>query len=135
MRKPFATKASIMCVGLLCAGSIATAQSSSGGTQGNPARGQQVFQRCVACHTVAGASNSVGPNLRTVIGRKVAGAPGYNYSAGLKGKGGVWTPDRIDQFLLNPQAFAPGTRMAFAGLKNPTDRADVIAFLRNKNSK
>ena len=94
-------------------------------------RGEQAAgQLCAACHSFAeGAAAIVGPNLYGVAGGAVAAVVGYDYSAALKQVGGRWTPERLDAWLLRPQAFAPGTRMGFAGIANDGDRADVVAYL------
>jgi cytochrome c2 len=92
-------------------------------------RGKVTFQRCAVCHTVQEGRNGVGPSLYGVVGRDVAAVAFYDYSQTLRELGGVWTPERIAQYLENPMGFAPGIRMSFSGLRNVQDRADVIAFL------
>lgn len=92
------------------------------------AKGEKIFGKCKACHKVDG-KNAVGPHLDGVVGRPVASVAGYSYDAALKGLGGDWTPDRLQQFLHSPKKFAPGTKMGFAGLPKAQDRADVIAYL------
>lgn len=85
---------------------------------------------CAACHSfAAGGPAIVGPNLHGVAGGAVAAVAGYDYSPALRQAGGRWTPARLDSWLLRPQAFAPGTRMGFAGIPAGTDRADVVAYL------
>ncbi len=97
----------------------------------DPAKGEQVFKKCAACHTdVKGGGNGVGPNLWGVIGEGIGtGAGGFAFSDALTSKGGTWNWDNLNQWLKSPRAFAPGTKMTFAGLSKPEDRADVIAFL------
>ncbi|MDB5431281.1 MAG: cytochrome c family protein [Caulobacter sp.] len=85
--------------------------------------------QCKACHGAAGAGGPAGPALKGVARRKVASAPGFAYSAGLKAKGGAWTDPNLDAFLTNPGGFAPGSKM-FARAAQPGDRAAVIAYLK-----
>lgn len=89
------------------------------------------FHRCAICHpTDASGRAEVGPNLRGVAGRAIASEPSYAYSSALRRRTGSWTERELDAFLADPAAWAPGTSMPFAGLKNPADRAAVIRFLR-----
>lgn len=93
-------------------------------------RGERTAQVCASCHTFdAGGANRTGPNLHGVVGRAVAGLGGFSYSPALTGHGGQWTYEALDQFLTSPARAIPGTRMAFAGLRNPRDRAHLIAYL------
>jgi len=95
-------------------------------------RGAQTAKQCVACHNFQeGAGAKVGPDLYGVVGRPVASAPGFNYSAALKTLGGTWTFDALDKWLTKPSADAPGTAMTFAGLSNAKQRADVVAYLNS----
>ncbi len=95
------------------------------------ALGAVVFRRCAACHTIgSGGSDTDGPNLYGVVGAPVAARRvRYGYTANPKALGGVWTEQRLDTWLTNPRRMVPGTSMAFAGLSDPKDRANVIAFL------
>ena len=96
----------------------------------DPKRGEATAKQCVACHTFEkGGPNRVGPNLWGVIGRPRASIPGFNYSAAMKAKGGVWTHEELDKYLLRPNAMVPGTTMTFAGISRPNQRADLIAYL------
>ena len=101
--------------------------------QGNADDGAEVFKKCRACHEIGeGAKNKVGPVLNDLVGRKAGTIEGFNYSVANKSaaeKGLVWTPEVLFQYLANPMAFMPGTKMAFAGLKSDQDRRDVIAYL------
>jgi cytochrome c len=95
-------------------------------------RGQAVAKKCQSCHTFdRGGSAKVGPNLFAVVGRPKASFPNFAYSDGLKGLGGSWSDQDLDRFLTKPAAFAPGTKMTFAGLPGGMERADVIAYLRS----
>lgn len=101
---------------------------------GDAGRGKRLFGACAACHTVgAGAPDRNGPNLHGVMGRPIAaGSRRFNYTAALRGKSGVWTPEAMDAWLASPAGFAPGTSMRFAGVPDPLDRVDLIAFLRSR---
>jgi len=93
-------------------------------------RGQRTAQVCASCHTFEpGGPNRTGPNLNGIVGRSVAGHGGFNYSPAMASHGGQWTYEALDQFLTSPARAVPGTRMSFAGLRNPRDRASVIAYL------
>jgi cytochrome c len=98
----------------------------------DPAKGQQVFNKCMACHNAdKGGANQMGPNLWGVLGEPIGQGKGFPFSPALSGKGGNWNWDNLSQWLTSPKAFAPGTKMTFAGLSNPQDRANVIAFLNS----
>jgi cytochrome c len=100
----------------------------------DPAKGEDIARKCAQCHNwEKGGPNKIGPNLYNVIGRARATAPGFSYSDALKKLGGNWAPQDIANFIFKPSAYAPGTKMTFAGLPKPEDRADVLAFL-NKQS-
>lgn len=101
----------------------------------DPAKGEQVFKKCTACHNVdQGGANALGPNLYGVVGKPHAAHPGFAYSDALKGVPGNWDFKALDAWLANPKKYAPGTKMTFAGLGNPEDRANIIAFLNSKGS-
>ena len=99
------------------------------------AKGEKVFKKCMACHTVADKTNKVGPYLMGVVGRKVAVAEGYAYSESMKeyaATGAVWDEAALAMYLENPKAIVTKTKMAFAGIKKEDERADLIAFLKSK---
>ncbi|HJR83621.1 MAG TPA: cytochrome c family protein [Sphingomicrobium sp.] len=96
----------------------------------DPAAGEQVFKKCTACHNAdQGGANALGPNLWDVLGEPIGKGKGFPFSPALSGVGGNWNWDNMSEWLKSPKKFAPGTKMTFAGLSNPQDRANVIAFL------
>jgi cytochrome c len=98
----------------------------------NPEHGQSLTRACGACHSFeAGGPVKVGPPLYGVVGRDIASVDGFAYSDAMHGKDGAWDFDKLDHYLTNPKEWAPGTKMAYAGIKKDQDRADVIAYLRS----
>lgn len=92
--------------------------------------GEKVFKRCINCHTIEeNGGHRYGPNLYGVLGRKVASLPDFHYSDAFKSIDGVWTVDRLDEFLTRPNHAAYGTKMTFRGISNPRDRAALINWL------
>lgn len=98
----------------------------------NLANGEAAFnKRCATCHTANdGGANKVGPNLWGVVGGELAHLEGFSYSKAMQEKGGKWDYEALNAFLHKPQAYVKGTKMAFAGLSNDNERADIIAWLR-----
>jgi cytochrome c len=95
-------------------------------------RGQKAIRVCQACHSFdQGGPNKIGPGMWGVLGRGIASHEGFSYSSALSEKGGTWGYETLDTYLTDPRAWAPGTKMAFAGIKKPEDRADVILYLRS----
>ena len=99
-------------------------------------KGADVFKKCASCHTVTqGGANGIGPNLWATVGEEIGkGKGGYAFSEALSGKGGKWDFDALNTWLKNPKAYAPGTKMSFAGLGKAEDRANVIAYLNSQGS-
>ena len=97
---------------------------------GDAAKGADVFKKCTACHNAdKGGANALGPNLWATVGEAIAqGKGGFPFSDALKAKGGTWTFAALNEWLTSPKAYAPGTKMTFAGLSKPEDRANVIAY-------
>jgi cytochrome c len=93
-------------------------------------KGQNSAKVCLTCHTFGkGEGAKIGPNLFNIVGRDKASFAGFNYSAGMKSKGGKWTYDDLNTFLTDPKKFVPGTAMGFAGIQNDAQRANVIDYL------
>ena len=100
----------------------------------DPKQGETDAALCKVCHTFdKGGAAVVGPNLYDVTGRKIASVEGFNYTPALKAHEGAWTYELLDTWITNPQAFAPGTMMAFPGIPDVKKRANVIAFIRSKS--
>jgi len=98
-------------------------------------RGQNLYLQCRACHSLeAGGMNKVGPNLHGLFGSKAAFAPGFTYSEVLTNADVVWTPATLDPWLARPSTFLPGNRMVFVGIRDPQDRANIIAFLQQETA-
>jgi cytochrome c len=96
-------------------------------------RGAKIFKKCASCHNVGkGEGAKVGPGLYGVVGRAKGVFAGFSYSDAMKAKGGIWDRVSINQFITKPKDYLPGTKMAFAGLKKPQDRADVILYLEKQ---
>jgi len=94
------------------------------------ANGEAKFAFCASCHTITpGGPNMTGPNLHGVVGRKAGTEPNFNYSDAVKNAGFTWDAAHLETWLSGPSAMLPGTKMTFAGLKDPKDRRDVIAYL------
>jgi cytochrome c len=114
---------------LAVAGFVLVPQASQAGDAG---RGADLFGRCAVCHTVEPGKHKLGPSLAGVVGRAAASAEGFRYSPAMTAHGEagvVWASDTLDPFLADPRGVVPGTRMAFPGLKDEADRADVIEYL------
>ena len=111
--------------GLLLAGSATTALAA------DPAAGEKIFKaQCGICHAVAAGENRIGPTLFGVVGRPAGGVPGFNYTADHKKLGITWDAANLDKYLVNPRAMVPDTSMVYAGLKDDTERADLVAYLQ-----
>jgi cytochrome c len=119
--------AAVMLAAVISAALAETAWA--GGLAGDAARGETLYEACQDCHSLD--KNDVGPRHRGVFGRKAASLPDYDYSDALKSANIVWNEETLDKWLTDPQAVAPGAKMFFH-LDNPQDRADVIAYLKER---
>jgi cytochrome c len=110
--------------------------AASARAEGDPSAGAAVYAQCLACHAVgAGAQSNVGPVLNDIVGRRAGTYPGFRYSAALRKSGLTWDEATLTQYLRAPDKVVPGTKMAFAGITNDKDIADVIAYLKQQSAK
>ena len=101
---------------------------------GDMAHGEKVFKKCSACHMiVSGGKNMIGPNLWGIIGRTAGSSSDYKYSKAMVAYGKQWSFEEMNGYLIKPQAYIKGTKMAFAGLRKEKDRASVILYLNSKS--
>ncbi|MEY4500336.1 MAG: hypothetical protein RIS52_226 [Pseudomonadota bacterium] len=118
------TIASLSLAGLVVLGAIAAKPAA------NPVSGLALYKmQCAMCHAVVAGKNGVGPSLAKFYGRKPALAPGFAYSPAMKAFKGKWDAATLDRFLSDPRVAVPGTKMTYLGQKDPTKRADLIAYL------
>lgn len=112
----------------------AGATASFAGMTTDVKAGERVFALCRSCHVLDEGVNRVGPSLHNIVGRKSGTVAGFAYSDANKNSGVTWTPDVMFEYLEDPKGFMPGTKMAFPGIKNPQDRANLIAYLESTKS-
>lgn len=99
----------------------------------DPAAGQKIFRQCQACHAIQDGANRVGPHLWNLVGREIAAVEGFRYSDALSSKEGVWNLEKLMAWLEAPMEWAPGTTMGYAGLEDPQDRVNVIAYINQES--
>ena len=100
----------------------------------NASEGEKVFKKCASCHSISkGGKNKIGPALWGVIGRQVGTVAEYKYSKSLIAYGKKWSFEEMNGFLIKPKEWIPGTKMAFAGLKNEKDRASLILYMNSQS--
>lgn len=115
---------------LACVMLIAGAANQSPAQAADPMRGEQIFRKCVSCHTIeVNGRNRVGPRLHGLFGRQAGGVADFRYSDALKSSGIIWNEQTLDAYLKDAEAFVPGTKM-YGGLSLDQDRADLIAYLK-----
>ena len=98
---------------------------------GDAAKGKTLYARCAMCHSLDAGRNMIGPSLHHVMGRKAGTISGFSYSPAMKKYDKVWNTQTLDAYIAAPMKTVPGTRMVFAGISNPKDRADLIAYLKS----
>lgn len=98
------------------------------------AAGERVFALCRSCHVLEEGVNRVGPSLHNIVGRASGTVAGYSYSDANKSSGVTWTTDVLFEYLADPKGFMPGTKMAFPGIKDAQDRANLVAYLESQGS-
>jgi len=113
-------------VGIMIA--AAAVVSTSRADAGDPAKGEQVFAKCAACHA-KDKTNRMGPGLQGVVGRQAGSVSGFHYSRAMKTANITWDDKALDAFITTPQKAVPGTVMPFAGLPDQQERTDLIAYL------
>ena len=102
---------------------------------GDLAHGEKVFKKCSACHMIAaGGKDMIGPNLWNVIGRTAGSVSDYKYSKAMVAYAKEWSFEEMNSYLIKPQAYIKGTKMAFAGLRKEKDRASVILYMNSKGN-
>jgi cytochrome c len=110
---------------------IALAASTAAASAQDVAAGEQSFKKCLPCHSVgAGAKNKVGPELNGLDGRKAGATEGFNYTEGNKNSGITWSESVFKEYIKDPRAKIPGTKMVFAGIKNEQEVNDLWAYLK-----
>lgn len=125
-------KIQILAAVLLAGAAMSQARADDAPAAGDPALGEKVFTKCKACHQIGeNAHNSVGPELNGVIGRHSGSVPGYNYSDANKNSGLTWDEPTFRDYIKNPQAKVPGTKMTFAGLTKESDINNLVAYLKS----
>ena len=116
------------CAALMLMAGAALAQPTAGDVK----NGEALYGRCVACHALA--YDRTGPRHCGLLGRKAGSIKGFEYSAAMKRSKLIWTQKSLDQFLANPLKAVPGTAMGYAGVTDPKERSDLIAYLREANN-
>ena len=114
---------------LACAIAVVAAAAAAQ-NEGDAVRGEKRFEECASCHSVAAGENGVGPSLHGIIGRKAASIEDFRYSPAMRKSDITWTAETLNTFIADPQMVVPANRMAYAGLTDAAERADLIAYLQ-----
>ena len=111
---------------------LLAAPAGAASITGDPARGKEIYGRCLACHALA--YNRTGPKHCGLFGRRAGRVPGFDYSPAMAQSKIVWSEKTLDRFLATPTRFVPGTTLGYAGIPDPQERADLIAWLRQASA-
>jgi cytochrome c len=110
---------------------VLTAASTAAEAGGDAGAGEKVFLKCRSCHQLGEtAKNGIGPELNGIVGRPTGAAAGYKYSDAVKNSGITWDETNLHEFLMDPKAKIPGTKMPFAGIKDPTALDNLLSYLK-----
>ena len=110
-------------------GALLAMHASAALADGDAAAGKTVFAKCGICHSIKEGENKIGPSLFGIVGRPAHSITTFNYSPAMAAHNVTWDAATLDQYLADPRAVVPGTKMIFPGLKSEQDRANVIAYL------
>ena len=125
-----------MRIGRRIAWPVAVALLAGVGTanaQGDPEKGEKVFNKCKTCHEIEDEKNKVGPHLVGIFGRPAGSVEGFKYSDAMKSSGVVWEDETITAYLKDPKGYIPGNRMVFPGLRKDEEIADLLAYLQEES--
>jgi len=122
-------RAAAVAAGFTLAAASAASAATADAAHGDAARGKQIWSRCQACHALQ--YDRTGPKHCGLFDRKAGSVPGFDYSPAMKRSGIVWNAETLDRFIADPLGTVPGTTMGYAGVADPQERADLIAFLRS----
>jgi cytochrome c len=115
-------------IGALALAACLTLGAANASAESDSLKGEQIYHRCQGCHSID--RNRVGPMHKGLFGRPAGSVPGFSYSDAMKNSGIVWSEETLNQFLQGPRKMVPGTKMTYAGVADPQDRADLIAYLK-----
>lgn len=127
--KPRALAAALAAAVLVASAHAAVSERAA--NNGDPVRGEAIYSRCAACHALA--YDRTGPRHCSLFGRRAGSVPGFAYSAAMKRSTIIWNARSLDRFIASPISAVPGTAMGYAGVADPQERADLIAYLRQAN--
>ena len=128
-------KLTLTALAVLASSAVASGALAQDAAKGDPAAGKTSFNKCLACHSIGdGAKNKVGPELNGLDGRKSGSAPDYSYSDANKNSGITWSEAQFKDYIKDPKAKVPGTKMIFAGIKNEQEISDLWAYVSQFNA-